>query len=92
MIRMAMGAGMAVAAAAGGVEDLLIDGQTCILFDPDDEQSIYNALRRLLQRPELTREIGEGARRFVREHHSVADMVGQIIRTYRYAQQWYQRR
>jgi len=88
----AMGAGMAVAAAAGGVEDLLIDGQTCILFDPDDEQSIYNALRRLLQRPELTREIGEGAWRFVREQHSVADMVAQIIRTYRDAQQWYQGR
>jgi glycosyltransferase involved in cell wall biosynthesis len=85
----AMGIGAAVAACKGGVDDLLIDGQTCIVFDPRDELSIYSSLQRLFDRPEFARQIAEGAQQHLRENHSARKMVAHILKTYRDAEQWY---
>jgi glycosyltransferase involved in cell wall biosynthesis len=38
----AMSVGMAVAACRGGVDDLLVNEQTALLFEPDDELSVYS--------------------------------------------------
>jgi len=85
----AMSVGSAVAGCKGRVDDLIIDGQTGVVFDPNDELSIYNNLQRLLNRPEFARQIAKEAQRYLRENHSVSKMVADILRTYRDAQQWF---
>ncbi|MHC4528200.1 MAG: glycosyltransferase family 4 protein [Planctomycetota bacterium] len=85
----AMSVGAAVAACKGGVDDLIIDSRTCVVFDPKDELSIYNSLQRLFDRREFARQIAEGARQYLRENHPVSQMVADILQTYRDAEQWY---
>ncbi|HUW18601.1 MAG TPA: glycosyltransferase family 4 protein [Sedimentisphaerales bacterium] len=85
----AMGVGAAVAGCKGGVDDLIIEDKTCVVFDPNDELSIYKALQRLLDRREFARQLAKGAQQYLRENHSVSKMVIDIVQTYRDAEQWY---
>ncbi len=85
----AMSVGVAVAGCKGGVDDLIIEGQTAVTFDPDDELSIYNSLKRLLGRRELARKIARGAQEYLRQNHTVSNMITSTLRTYREALQWY---
>ncbi len=87
----AMSVGAAVAGCKGGVDDLIIEGQTAAVFDPDDELSIYGCLQRLLDSRETAQQIAKGAQEYIRENHTVSKMVGEILRTYRQAEQWYGR-
>jgi len=86
----AMSAGTVTAACIRGVDELLVDGQTCVTFEPDNELSIYNNLQRLFDRPEFARKLAEGARQYIRQNHSVSKMVGDILQCYRDAQQRYE--
>jgi glycosyltransferase involved in cell wall biosynthesis len=88
----AMSAGVAVAGCGGGVDDMLVNDQTCVIFEPENELSIYNSLQRLLSRPELARELADAERRYVRENHSPSKMVGETLQSYRDAQQWHKNR
>ena len=81
----AMSVGTAVAGCKGGVDDLIIDGRTALVFDPDDELSIYSCLQRLFSRPEFARQLANQAQQYVRENHSVSNMISSIIQTYRQA-------
>ncbi|HUS72130.1 MAG TPA: glycosyltransferase family 4 protein [Sedimentisphaerales bacterium] len=87
----AMSIGSAVAACKGGVDDLIIEDQTAVVFDPSDEHSIMRSLQRLLDRRELARQIAEGAQQYLRENHTVSNMISSILQTYRKAEQWYRR-
>jgi len=79
----AMSLGLAVAGCKGGVDDLIIDGKTAVVFEPEDELSIYASLQRLFDRRELTREIADGGQEYLREHYTVSKMVSDILQTYR---------
>ena len=82
----AMSVGAAVAGCKGGVDDLIIEGQTAVVFDPDDELSIEGTLRRLFDKRELARQIAKGAQEYLRENHTVSKMISSILRIYREAQ------
>jgi glycosyltransferase involved in cell wall biosynthesis len=81
----AMSAGSAVAACTGGVDDLIIDGKTAVTFDPDDQISIYNCLKRLFDAREFARQIASGAQQHLRQNHHVSDMVTSSLQLYRQA-------
>jgi glycosyltransferase involved in cell wall biosynthesis len=81
----AMSTGTVVAACTGGVDDLIIDGQTAVVFDQEDEISIMNTLRELLNRPEDAHKLAAGAQEYIKQHHKVSDMVESIIRIYQQA-------
>lgn len=85
----AMSVGVAVVGCKGGVDDLIIEEQTAVTFNPDDELSIYNSLKRLFGRRELARKIARGAQEYLRKHHTVSNMISSTLRTYREAVQWY---
>ena len=85
----AMGVGMAVAACRDGVDDLLIEDQTAVFFDRQDELSIYNALKKLLGTREFAKRIALNAQTHLRKHHSVSKMTQALINTYIKTQQWY---
>ena len=78
----AMSLGLAVAGCKGGVDDLIIEGKTAVVFEPEDELSIYGSLQRLFDRRELTREIARGGQEYLRENYTVSKMVSDILQTY----------
>ena len=77
-----MGAGLAVAGAADPIGQLLQDGRTAVLFDPDDELSIYAALKKLLSRPEWARHLALAAQDYVRRNHPVSGMIEHLVKIY----------
>ena len=79
----AMSAGCAVASCKGGVDDLVIEDQTACVFNPDDQISIYECLRRLLDAPEQARLIAAATQQHLRQNHHVSDMVGSTLTLYR---------
>jgi len=84
----AMGLGTAVAASLGGVDDLLIPDQTAVTFEPNDEQSVRQALTRLLDEPDFARRLAKAAQDHVRADYSVSQMVAATLEMYSQAQQY----
>jgi glycosyltransferase involved in cell wall biosynthesis len=82
----AMAVGCAVAACKGGVDDLIIEGSTAVVFNPDDEISIRSTLQGLLDRKELARQIARGAQQYLRKNNSVSKMISSILQVYYQAQ------
>jgi glycosyltransferase involved in cell wall biosynthesis len=83
----AMSLGTAVAACRGGVDDLIIEGKTAVVFDPNDELSIKKTLQELFDRREFARKLAIGAQQYLRKNHTVTGMVSSILRIYSQAQQ-----
>jgi glycosyltransferase involved in cell wall biosynthesis len=52
----------------GGIPFIVEDGRTGLLVDPDDDAAMAEAALRLLERPELAREIAENASREALRH------------------------
>lgn len=84
----AMSVGAAVAACKGGVDELIIEDKTAVVFDGDDEVSVRANLKRLFDGPELTRSLAKGAQEYLKENHSVSEMVSSVLQTYRVAEGW----
>jgi len=83
----AMSIGSAIAACKGGVDDLIIEDKTAVVFDPNDELSIKASLQRLLDKTEFARQIAKSAQQHLRENYTVSNMISAILQTYRKAQQ-----
>lgn len=82
----AMSVGAAVAACKGGVDDLIIEGKTAVVFDPADELSIYDTLQRLFDRRELAKQIAKSAQQHLRENYTVSGMISSTLLAYQDAQ------
>ncbi|MBN2181812.1 MAG: glycosyltransferase family 4 protein [Sedimentisphaerales bacterium] len=78
----AMAVGAVVAGCKGGVDDLIIENETALIFDPDDELSIVGTMQRLLGRQELTRKIAKNAQENLRKNCSVSEMISSTVRLY----------
>jgi len=78
----AMSIGSVVAGCTGGVDDLIIEDRTAVVFDPNDETSIMRTLQRLLDRREFARQIAGNAQQYLRENHSVSEMISATLQTY----------
>ncbi len=72
-----------VASSIGGNTDLLDEGQTGLLVPPHDANAWSTALLRLLEKPELARELGHGARRRIEQEHALPVVVDHYVRVYR---------
>jgi glycosyltransferase involved in cell wall biosynthesis len=83
----AMSLGTAVAACLGGVDDLIIPNQTAVVFEPDDEPSIRQALAQLLDAHDFARRLAGTAQEHVRACYSVSTMISATLETYAEAHQ-----
>lgn len=83
----AMSVGAAVAGCRGGVDDLIIENQTAVVFDPDDEQSIMRTLKRLLDKRELACQMARSAQDYLRQNCTVSRMISEVFQTYREVQE-----
>jgi glycosyltransferase involved in cell wall biosynthesis len=79
----AMSVGAAIAGCKGGVDDLIIEDQTAIVFDPKDELSILRCLQRFLDKREFARKIAANAQEYLRENYSADNMISATIQAYR---------
>jgi len=78
----AMSVGTAVAGCRGGVDDLIVENQTAVVFNPDDELSIMRTLQRLLDRREFAGQLARSAREYVKENYTVSGMVAAMFGVY----------
>ncbi len=85
----AMAVGTAVAACWGGVDDLIIPNETAVVFDPDSEPSIRQALKQLLDEHDFARRLATTAQEHIRAHYSVSAMISAILAASLEAQQSY---
>jgi glycosyltransferase involved in cell wall biosynthesis len=85
----AMSVGLAVVGASERVSGLMVEGQTAVSWDPEDELNIYGCLKTLLGQRDKSRQIALNAQAHLRQHNSVSAMVDRLVNTYIEAQQWY---
>lgn len=80
----AVAAGVPVAAAnVGGVPDLVAEGKTGILFDPNSAPSIEAAIERLLSHPEEASQIAQRAREDARQRFQPLAVAQRHLEVYR---------
>ena len=80
----AAAAGVAlVGSRAGGIPEIVVDGETGILLEPGDRQALAAAVRRLLLDDVLRRRLGAGGRKRVESLFSVDAMVAGNLAVYR---------
>jgi len=79
----AMACGRAVAATrAGGIPEVVVDGETGLLVPPHDEAALASAIVRLLRDEPLRRALGEAGRRRVEAEFSAERMVAKTLAVY----------
>jgi glycosyltransferase involved in cell wall biosynthesis len=71
-----------VAAAHGGLPEIVVDGRTGRLVRPGDERALAAALRALADDPAAARTMGEAGARHVRERFDPGRMIGRLEETY----------
>ncbi len=71
-----MAAGRAVIATrVGGLGEAVVDGETGLLADPDDERTLSQAVLRLARDPDLVKRLGRGGPLRIAEAYDVKKMV-----------------
>jgi len=63
------------ATAVGGIPEIIEAGRTGLLCPPNDPQALAAAMGRILDDPELARDLGRNARRMVEAKHSLEAMA-----------------
>ena len=71
-----------VAAAAGGVLDMVTDGETGLLFQAGDSTTLAWQIARLLTDDDLAARIASQARRVAQDRHSPARIVDSVLKAY----------
>ncbi len=82
---MAMGKPV-IAANAGGPCEIVVHGQTGLLFEPGNPQSLAAAMADLLNNPEKAKAMGAAGRKRFEDHFTAARMAAQIAAIYAAAQ------
>lgn len=72
-----------VAAAAGGVPDVVIDGETGRLVPPRDGRALADAILAALRDPETSNRLARQAMRHVEQRFSAASMAAGTLEVYR---------
>ncbi len=72
-----------VASRVGGIPEIIEEGRTGLLIDPQKPSAIAEKVIGLLQNPELRRQMGEQGRRMVETHYDNRLMVRRMEELYR---------
>lgn len=69
----------------GGLPDTIVDGRTGLLVPPGDDEALANAVRRLVDDPEVRRRMGREGRSHVLEMFDITKTVTTLEEIYREA-------
>lgn len=72
-----------VGTSAGGIPEVIVDGETGLVVPPGDPDALATAMIRMLSRPDEAAEYGRRGRERVLREFSVASMVEGTLRVYR---------
>ncbi len=75
-----------VASAVGGIPEVVVDGETGVLVQPEEPEALADAINRLMADPERRRRYAEAGRRRVEERFSWRRIADETIAVYRQAQ------
>lgn len=78
----AMSVGCVTVGCGGGVDDLVTEPETTMIFDTDDQVSIYEGLRRLFDDRQFARQLAANAQNQLKQHHKVSKMISSTLRIY----------
>jgi glycosyltransferase involved in cell wall biosynthesis len=73
-----------IASRVGGLEDVVVNGETGILVEPGSEEQLAEAIETLLGDEGYRRRLGANARRLVEEKYSWDAIIDRIIYVYNY--------
>jgi glycosyltransferase involved in cell wall biosynthesis len=79
---MAMGKGI-VASRLGQIGEVLADGETALLVEPNDARQLSEAIQRLAASSDLRARLGAAARREAVARHTWAHNAGRVLEAYR---------
>lgn len=78
----AMAAGLALVAPTDPLFDGLAEGETALLFPPDDQVAMAGQISRLLEDHGLARRLAASGQAYARSQHSVSCFVSEHVRIY----------
>ena len=79
----AMATGLPIVAShVGGIPELVVNGETGFLVSPTSKEEIKEAIIKLLNNPELRKEMGQIARKRFETHFSLSQMVQKYMEVY----------
>jgi len=74
-----------VSSRVGGVDEMIIDGETGYVIEPGDESALSERLITLLHSPELCASMGERGHAFARSRYEPSIVARQTVEAYRLA-------
>lgn len=72
-----------IATETGGTPEVVLNGQTGLLVQPNDSVALAAAIHRVLSDPALARRLGTNGRRFVEQHFDVRVQIERTMALYR---------
>lgn len=72
-----------IGARIGGIPDVVEDGKTGLLFEPEDAADLAQKIKSVMDTPDLAERMGNAARRRAKERYSLTGMIDQYMRLYR---------
>ncbi len=71
-----------VASAVGGIQEVVVDGETGFLVPPADPKALADKINLLLRDPDLARQYGQAGRRRVEQHFSWSSIADKTLQMY----------
>src|SRR5207244_10319617 len=71
-----------VAPRVGGIEDCIVDGQTGLLTEPNDEDALSRAICKLSSDPVLRTQLGMRAQDFIQKNFLLQNIANEYVRFY----------
>jgi glycosyltransferase involved in cell wall biosynthesis len=72
-----------VAADAGGVPDIVVNGTTGLLVPPKDAYALADGLQKLIESPDLRKEMGDQGRKRVEMNYDFNQFIERLLENYR---------
>jgi len=71
-----------LAANVCGVPEVISDGRTGFLYDPNNQKELSEKILSIIADEEERQKMGENARQYILEHHNLTNVVKKYIETY----------
>lgn len=68
-----------IATSVGGIEEIVIDGETGLLVPPESPEALANALTKIIKSPTLNKKLGEQAYQRIVNYFTIDNMINKYL-------------